>query len=448
MKYSGIVLLTLWLVVSAVPAAAQEGEQQPPVILMPQEQEGPPFSRPVNPDLFIVRPGDELEITFVQSQLESITLTLNPEGMIVDRTVGIHDLSYKTLTQAREILGEALRALYNIPGITIGITKSRQVSINVTGAVEEPGTYDVFTYQRASEVLEMAGGITEEGSTRWILLTGGPNALKVDLDRALYMGDLDSDPCAYAGQTIHVPNKSKNTVHVVGEVRDPREIELVPGDDLATLLALAGGVRRRGDSTAVQIISGSGGGLRASFQAGDIITVPPVDNSPDDLIVSVFGAVQNPGVYSFQGGMTVGDALQSAGGLLVDANASFATVFRRPRLDPEGRFTYERYPASDLPGRGDAFASFELRSADSIFVPVRVGFVMVMGEVLNPGNYPFSEGQGALHYIEMAGGFLPTANREEIFVFNPISKITTGTSPGVVVRDGSHIKVYIREELK
>jgi protein involved in polysaccharide export with SLBB domain len=368
--------------------------------------------------------------------------------MIVDRTVGIHDLSNKTLTQARQILGEALRLLYNIPGITVGITKSRSVAINVTGAVAEPGTYDVYTNRRVSEVLEMAGGITEEGSSRWILFTGGPNAVKVDLDRAVYLGDLDSDPCAYAGQTIHVPNKSENTVNVVGEVRDPREIELVPGDDLATLLALAGGVRRRGDSTAVQIIGGSGSGSRDSFGSGDIISVPPVANHPDDLVVSVFGAVQEPGIYSFKRGMTVGDAVQGAGGLLQDANASFSTVFRRPRLDPEGRFTYDRYPASDLPGTGEAFASFELEPADSVFVPVRVGFVMVMGEVLNPGNYPFSEGRSALYYIQMAGGFLPTANKEEIYVFNPISKITTESSPGVVVRDGSHVKVYIREELK
>ncbi len=100
----------------------------------------------------------------------------------------------------------------------------------------------------------MAGGLTSYASRRWILLSGGPHQLMVDQDRATFLGDQEFDPYIYAGQSIFVPEESKNSVHVVGEVNSPREIELVPGDDLVSLLMLAGGVREGGDSTAIQIL--------------------------------------------------------------------------------------------------------------------------------------------------------------------------------------------------
>jgi len=447
MRLLAVFLLCL-VVLTGIPSWGQEEEPVAPVIILDSEQPTPPFSRPVDPDLYIIRPGDELRITYVKSQLEPMNFTVNPEGRIVDRTLGAHDLSFKTLTQAREILGNALRDLYNIPGITIDVTRSRYVSIVVTGAVHAPGTYDVYTSQKVSDVIDLAGGVTSEGSRRWILFTGGPNPVKVDLDRAIFLGDPVADPGVYAGRTIYVPNKFAQTVHVAGEVIIPREIELVPGDDLATLIALAGGLRRNGDSTAIQIVSRTGQGSRDNIQGGDIIIVPAKKPAGQDIFVSVFGAVANQGVINFHTGLTLGEALKGAGGLSSDANLDLVTVFRRPRMDSKGRFTYERYPISEPLGGGDKSLSFKLEPEDSLFVPVKVGFVRVGGEVVNPGYFAFEQGKDILYYVKTAGGFLSTADKEEIFLLNPVSMVTSVCTPGVMVHDGSIITVAVREEIK
>ncbi len=448
MRYLALFLVCLSLFGWLSPVMAQEPEPQPQIIVMEQPKTSPPFSLPINPDLYIIRPGDELQITFVQSQLNPMKLQVNPEGQIVNKTLGAFELSFKTLTEARQILGDVLKDLYNIPGISISITASRKVTINVTGAVEKPGTYEAFTSQRVSEVISLAGGIVPDGSRRWILFSGGPNPLRVDLDRAIFLGDLQYDPGVYAGQLIYVPNKSANTVQVAGEVQVPREIELVPGDDLELLLSMAGGVRRKADVANIQIIGRAAPGTAEAIKAGDIIYVPVAPDPPQEAGVSVFGAVVDPGRVSYRSGMTLGDALKLAGGPAADANVGMITVFRRPRLDANGRFTYLRYPVLDPSlGLGD-FTNLKLDVEDSVFVPVRVGFVQVEGAVKYPGNFPFREGKDAMYYIQLAGGFLPISNREQIGIRNGISRITSVGSPATIVIDGAVVTVDVREELK
>ncbi|UCD64508.1 MAG: SLBB domain-containing protein [Candidatus Zixiibacteriota bacterium] len=408
----------------------------------------PPFSRPIDPNTYLIRPGDVLQVTFLQSQIPPDTLVVDPEGRVVDNTVGVIDLSDRTLAQARGILVETLRQLYNVPDIVVGITEPRLITISVQGKVVAPGTYNAYTSQRVSEVIELAGGILPDGSRRWISLTGGPEPLAVDLDRAAYLAELVRDPYVYAGQTILVPNKARARVQVAGEVTGPREVELVPGDDLDLLLSLAGGLRIRADTTALRVIRKSGEAFDGEIKGGDIILVPARRLSVEEMPVSVFGAVRSPGLYDYDGGMTVGELIRMAGGHLPEANVDNITVFRKPIVDEKGRITDIRYPISDLAGNGDEFKSIKLQPDDSVFVPVTIGFVSVTGAVYNPGLLPYIKGRDVMFYVNSAGGFLPVANRAEVAVFNPISRITAMSATGVVVGDGSVLTVDIREELK
>ena len=92
--------------------------------------------------------------------------------------------------------------------------------------------------------------------------------------------------------------------------------------------------------------------------------------------------------------------------------------------------------------------TMNLQAADSVFVPILVGFVKITGEVLNPGYYPFVRGRTGADYVNAAGGFLLTANKTEISVYQPVSGVTSVVSPGVMVSDGCELVVSKREELK
>lgn len=408
------------------------------------------FDEPVDPDIYLIRPGERLTVTFVGAKLGPLTLTVDPQGRIVNQTLGVIDLSHRTLAQAQRLLTEILTVLYKAEHIEISVLEPRRVAVQVSGAVAQPGTYKGFTSHRASEVIEQAGGVLRHGSTRRIEFIGGPDKLAVDLDRAAYLGDNSFNPCLFAGYSIHVPSKSADRVQVVGEVNQPREIELSPADDLVTLVALAGGATSSADMTQIRIVNRpqSSGADLLQVQPGDIIVVPPLQASSEREMIRIFGAVERQGKYPYGEGATLSDLMDQAGGLSHDASGSLVTLFRRARTDEWGRMSDRRYPITSAVGAGGGIMTMPLLPGDSIYVPYLVGHVRISGEVLNPGRYPFIEGKDAMYYIRMAGGFLPKANKTEISVYNRIAKTTAEFSTGVLVHDGDELVVNVREEFR
>lgn len=411
-------------------------------------EEKPLFDFPVDADQYLIRPGDQLTVTFVNSKIQSLTLDVDPEGKIVHETIGIFDLKGKTLSEAKQAITEVLNKLYRFDQIAISITSPRTVTIAIHGAVYRPGIYEGLTSERVSSIIAKAGGISSNGSRRNIIFESPNKKIPVDLDRAEYLGDFSANPNLYAGLSIFVPSKSENTVQIIGEVNNPREIELKKTDDLQLLLAMVGGLKSYADSANITIIRGNKKIKNQDIQSGDVIYVPPLSLKESGSDVLLFGAVNNQGLYPFTSGMTLSDLISSAGGYLSDANGELTTIFRKPRVDIEGRTTELRFPISKPVGGTEDFNKTVLSPKDSVFVPVKVGFVKVSGEVLNPGYFPFKNEKDAKYYILNAGGFLPTAKTETVMIYNPVAKMTSMVSPGVMISDGSEIIVSIREELK
>ncbi len=408
------------------------------------------FDEPVDPEIYLVRPGEQLKVTFVGAKLGPLTLDIDPQGRIVHQTLGVFDLANRTLAEAQTLLREALVNHYKAELIEISVLEPRRVAVRVSGAVSQPGVYKGFTSHRVSEIIELAGGILFHGTTRRIEFSGGPKPLIVDLDRATYLGDNSANPCLYAGHSIHVPSKTADRVQVVGEVNQPREIELAPGDDLMTLVALAGGVRSAADTDSIKIANRpkSSGDLRVTVLPGDIIEVPSRTVSADREMFSLFGAVKVQGMYPYREAITLGDLIEQAGGVDDDAGRGLVTLFRRAHSDEWGRVSERRYPITSAVGADGSILSVTLLPGDSVYVPFNVGYVKVSGEVLNPGRYPFIEDKDAMFYIMTAGGFLPKADKTKVSIYNRIARTTAEFSTGVLVHDGDELIVNLREELR
>jgi protein involved in polysaccharide export with SLBB domain len=408
------------------------------------------FDHPIDENIYLIRPGDQLVVTFIKADLAPLRLTVNPEGKVIDGTLGIFDLSYKTLHEAKQILTKTLRELYNVDEVAISVTGPLKVGILVSGAVHSPGVYAAYTSQRVSEVIDSAGGILSIGSRRRIVFSGGQQEIAVDLDKADYLGDNVANPCLYAGFKVYVPVKSGALVQVVGEVNQPREIELLSGDDLKLLLVLAGGTRSTADVDAVQILGKAdhSNNSEARVEAGDIIWLPAKSGQSASRSLTVFGAITKPGKYDYREGITLQQLIHEAGGFTANAGSGRTTIFRRAEVDEWGRVSDERYPVANVATGSNEVSPIPLQPDDSVFVPVKVGYVKVSGEVRYPGLFPFHEGESALSYITAAGGFLPTADKALIHLHNRVSKATSSHSPDVQVRDGDEVIVNLREELK
>lgn len=407
------------------------------------------FDEPIDADRYLIRPGEELRVSFIRAKIGDLVLRVNPEGRVIHQTLGVFDLSDRTLTEARSQLMPVLDRMYSADSIVIAVDEPRRTAIMISGSVKQPGMYKAYTSQRVSELIEQSGGIAEGGSRRWILLTGGPETLSVDLDRSLWLGDNEANPCVYAGYAIHVPDQAAERVQVVGEVNQPREIELRPGDSLSTLLALAGGLRSGADIGDVVVIRGREtiAADRATVQAGDIVFVPRSGQTDGQRVV-VFGAIEHPGRYESDASPTLRELIESAGGVLSQGNRALITVFRRAAADAWGRTSERRFPITSSVAGSEDLMAMKLQPADSVYVPYKVGYVRVSGEVLNPGLFPYVPDRDVEDYVEMAGGMLPTAEEDRIDRYNPIARVTSTVSRGTRVRDGDHLIVNRREELQ
>jgi len=405
------------------------------------------YDQPVDPDKYLFRPGEKFIITFIKTKLPSLWLQVNPEGNLIDQNLGVFKLAGKTLTEVREILYLPLKKLYNVEEIDITVREPYQVGVTVAGEVDKPDIYIGFTSNLVSELIAMAGGVTDRGSTRRIVFSGGGKEHIIDLDRVRFTGDNRFNPCLYVGYRIYVPTKSRDLVQITGEVNLPRAIELLPGDNLELLLALAGGTTSRADVNAIYCANDPGKDLNGTDQitAGDVIIVPAGKKELDRNEMSVFGEVNKPGIFSVQSGVTLGDILNSAGGLTDKANRENITVFRKINTGSWDKTGDSRYPLNKYTLQDDDFDNFILQAADSVFVPVNLGFVKVSGYVQHPGYFPLVTGRDAQYYINQAGGFLNNADRQQIKLYDRISNISRTTSLGATINDGDELIIEVSE---
>lgn len=405
------------------------------------------FDQPIQPELFLVRPGDVLRITFLHSSLVPIELTISPDGNIIHPNIGLVETGGLTLAQLRERLVEPLRRQYSAKEVSVTITEPRQVAIAVAGAVEKPGHYRASNSYRVSDLIEMAGGIRSSGSSRRVTLRGGPTPLPVDLDKSMYTGDDISDPFLYAGTRIEVPAKSSDVVQVIGEVLRPREIELMPGDDLALLVALAGGPTRKADLKRAEILGYADRDPHRTedIRSGDIIRIPALgEGTPAG--VAIFGEVKSPGLYLMQDSLTLDQLVKMADGFTTEANQKRVTVFRLAESDAWQMPVQAHYPidASLMAETG----AFHLHPFDSVVVPRRLGWVRVSGLVRSPGLVPYVEGKDAIFYIQAVGGFVQGAETKEVLLFDRVAQIGRSVPPSTAVRDGDEVTAITMDRLQ
>jgi protein involved in polysaccharide export with SLBB domain len=404
------------------------------------------YDRPVNAETYLIRPQERLIVSFAGIKLNALSLALNADGKLVDPSLGVFSLAGRNLAEAREMIAPSIRKAYTAEAFEISVSGPYRVAIAVTGAVKKPGVYIGYTSNYVSELLELAGGLLPTASRRHIEFQGGPQLIPVDLDRAGYYGDWEANPCLYAGYRLHVPPRAEQTVHVIGEVISPREIELVPGDTLGALIAFAGGPTADADLSAIYLSGDSTGSQTTGSRVrpGAVIIVPKLSDNPGKGgSIAIFGAVQSPGLFPVSPGLRLAELLRLAGGPVTTANRSRITVFRRVSGETRLPSEYERFAITV--GGSDSASQFLLQTGDSVFVPHAVGFVEVAGRVRFPGLLPYAESQDAGYYIRLAGGFLADADRQDFDITDRISRQTHSGGPGSRVGDGDLLTVRMKE---
>ena len=410
----------------------------------------PPMSRPVDPTEYVVGPGDMLQINLSGGVTRSWDAMILPEGTLYVPSIGPIPMVGVTLVEARRLVQDRLAKEYRGVAVDLRLLRPRSFLVYLVGETSQPGPHEVSATSRASEFLsESLFG--DAASRRNVELRRrspkGEIRTRIDLTRFRLTGYLAHDPLLREGDQVYF-QKGAAEVAIAGAVARGRSFDLVDGDSLSTLLAMAGGplpsatdqavlVRfvdaTRKDSLSFKLADVLSGRYDAPLRDGDHVYVYFQPRYHFLEQASIYGEVQRPGTYPLLPGLTrLSELVKLAGGFLPDADLGSIHVFRSsgPAGEPDPEITrlsqlgrkdmtnseYEVLRARVASQRQDFRVDWKrvkvggdldvvLQGGDAVRVDRAMAAVRVEGEVRLPGLISYQPGRSVEEYVKLAGGY-------------------------------------------
>lgn len=397
------------------------------------------------PERYQLGSGDVLNVRVWSPTVDAkeFTLKVDDRGGINLPTSGRRlILRGQTLQQAEALMKKEIQRDLREGEVTLTLRELRTMSLTVLGEAFMPGSYQVPAVATLFNAIYMFGGPTEHGSLRRIELRRNDGTRRTfDLYKFLVFGDSQQDVPLQPGDTLFIP-PVESRVTVQGEVGRPAIFESLPGESLKQLLSFAGSVKPTGVSQRVSHstvtpgqglkladvdLTESGPANNPPVFAGDTIEVfsvrPELTN-----VITLEGAVDQPGQYALAEGMTITSLIQRARGLLTDAYRERADLFRQ-NADKSLtliQVNLERALA------GDAEANLALKTFDRLVVYRTADIqwmgtrqVIVRGAVRKPGTFYRADAMRVVDLLIQSGGLAGEAFQEQGFLqrYNPDGSI-------------------------
>lgn len=373
-------------------------------LAMPERELKLILDRTVDPDEYIIGPGDRIDVYIWGEFDHRYELKINPEGSLLIPTVGLIDVSDLSLAQAKRKIIEKAKRRYDKVELSIVLADLRTFRVFISGEVLNPGSYPAWAVDRVSDVIDRSGGFADEVPTSKLqelrrevarlstirssrrsiqIRRRDGTTVSVDLQRFFRTGNLTWNPYVRMGDVIYVPARI-NHVSIYGAVNLEGRYEFREGDDLKTFIELAGGLKegallreaeifrfeedgrtrrritvdlrgafgdgatdtnpaaRTDDSTLPQEVRPAGEGGDIPLKADDQVFIRFLPEWHVQSTVIVEGAVQYPGRYVIERGKTrLSELIDKVGGFTDMAFLHEAKVIRRKfRATPDPE--YER----------------------------------------------------------------------------------------------------------
>jgi len=343
--------------------------------------------------------------------------------------------------------------------IAVGMSE-RLVSIG--GAIQRPMMYELKADENLSKLLELAGGFAPDA------YRGKLQIKRVSVKEYLLK---DVDAAQFATTTLErgdqvvvakITDRMSEYVDVEGAVYLPQRMSYTPGMTVNQAIASSGGLlpdvvldkayltRVKPDLT-LEFIPFDLSATTPVLSNKDKITIVAKPDYDEGLNISVDGAVRSAVNTPFADGMTLGDVLRLAGGLLPNADYSRVEVSRLNAFSEFQKGTNRqvrttalltevpRELSRDLTADSDAL-KFALQPYDQIIVREIPEYklqemVFVGGEVQYPGFYAISSQDEKLSsLIERSGGFTRYADVKN-------ATLTRAGAPNIVVNLAKAVRV-------
>ena len=276
--------------------------------------------------------------------------------------------------------------------------------VTLSGAARETGTYLIAPGTTLAELLAAAGGLDTDADVSKFEITS-TNIDNLTGQSTTQRQTMTVPPSDYSKVVLHFRDNinfhhvytdrvAGGGVTVSGQVRYPGTYSILRGERLSSVLVRAGGLTDVAYPYGTVFLRQSL--AKEEHEAHERLA----ENLQLQLTTQIAQASQGP---SSSGGA----------GAMAGVDSFIKSVQDEPAL---GRMTVIADPSIlAAHPQGDPM----LEPGDTIFIPQRPSTVMVMGAVMQPGNYQFSPGDTVDDYISKAGGYDDGAEEDMVYVVYP-----------------------------
>lgn len=303
----------------------------------------------------------------------------------------------------------------------------------IKGEVVRKGFFELFESETVSDLINYAGGYTENSSQSAVLNLIIPTSKRSSDDNALTSLNLNAESYhsfkLNNGDSINILSISdvESKVEVFGRVKNPGLYSF--NSKLKEVLDLAGGFndpiyRESIDLNKIVVLRKDSSDFYAkdfllNYESSKDFQLKPEDkifvyentNYRNIDTFRIEGEVISPGTYPLKKGFTLKDAIAIAGGLTIASNNDNIVVFKEILSYDENNqkeFILEAVSGTSL--------DFELGKNSVIKALSIENTIDVRGNVYNPGFVSYKKGITVKDAIRNAGGFMPNTLKNEIFI--------------------------------
>jgi polysaccharide biosynthesis/export protein len=294
------------------------------------------LEEPVDPESYVVGPGDFFSINVVSLESVLVTIPVGPTGNILIPNIGSVRVAGKKLSEATSEIREMISTRILDGDIFVNLERLRTFRVHIYGAVLEPGYEEITPMMRVSDLLRKSDLRPLALLNEVKILHQDGSETEIDLFEFRLRGDKSQNPRLIEGDRVFVPfgRLGENTIVLRGALEGGAGYTIIrPDETLRDFLDRNARYSAGADLQSVTVIRTTEGGT-------EIITVNPEDLGdfhlkPGDEVqlisqrnINVHGYVASPGSFGFIPGYTAGDYLSLAGGLLPVGTSSRLKVTR------------------------------------------------------------------------------------------------------------------------
>ncbi|BBE18895.1 polysialic acid transport protein [Aquipluma nitroreducens] len=391
------------------------------------------FEPPVNmptPQNYVLGIDDELTVSIWGASQQTYQLPINTNGAINIPDIGQIYVSGMEFAKAKELIKKRLISIYqgmdeqnpNTYG-DVSISNLRSIKVNVIGEAMAPGTYTLPSTASAFNALYLSGGPNENGSFRNIQLIRDNKIVKtIDVYDYMINANMDGNIQLREQDIIYIPTYQKR-VEAAGAFKRTGIFELSEKEKLSDLIRYLGGFTDQAFKAQLSL-------TRITDTEKKVIDINQsiyesfVPNNGDSIVASevikrfenrinISGAVFRPGTYELTEGLTLSGLIKKAQGVTENYFSSRGLIVRlQNNLAP---MTLSFNVDDILKGTND----IKLQREDQVIIQDIFSMrekrtIQILGEVQNPGVYPFSDNMTLKDMIFKAGGFTEAASESFI----------------------------------